>query len=266
MGASPTPCDVALRWNMHALAVAAVLGLAVVTVGCGSAPRTSPSLLTGASLAPKASAVAREPESTTVEPWTADPDDADGLPGPDTDPGIDPVPDTDPVYDTGPDTGVALDAWDLLEGGLRDDARLDCEPRQDGLPGGAVAGIECRAKAPFVGRIGVYLIPDRDEAFDTYASRLDSYDVALDTGDCELGYPGDRGWRSDGEDFDRREGCFMDEYGQANLRFLMAGEYVGVVGRTGAIPQLWAWAHPDTSGDPFYESMLAGCTGCDYDP
>jgi hypothetical protein len=247
VGTSPTPCDVALRWNMHALAVAVVLGLAVVTVGCASPPGASPSLITGTPPPHQVSTAPPEPESATVEPATTEPDEVDGLPGPDTDP---------------------LSAHDLLEGGLRDDARVDCEPRHDGLPGGASAGIECRAEAPFVDRIGVYLIPDRDEASDTYASRLASYDIALDTGDCELGYPGDRGWRDDGEDFDRREGCFIDEYGQANLRFLIAGEYIGVVGHTGAIPQLWAWAwgdDPDATEGPFYESMLAGCTGCDYD-
>jgi hypothetical protein len=164
---------------------------------------------------------------------------------------------------------------------LREDARVQCQPRRTDLPHLAIAGVECFPSDDLVARVGIYgFATDRDAAT-AYLDRLSSAGVSPDTGGCPDGIPGDVGWTAgDGEGpvdapdaivvkgktlIPYRSGCFYDENGTANFRATCwDSTYVGVLGRTRDIAALerWAWAYPED-----VEQGTPGPPGiCPYEP
>lgn len=152
----------------------------------------------------------------------------------------------------------------VLFDALRRDARVGCQARRRELPAGATVAIECAIESDLVSRVGVYRFPTRRDATTAYFERLASYDVAPATGDCRVGVPGDRPWSApDGTTTDGldkpvggpwslgRTGCFLDQNEAANTRITCGRAYIGVVGRTRSILDLyrWTWAPSNVSSD-----------------
>jgi hypothetical protein len=159
---------------------------------------------------------------------------------------------------TSPPVAVFSPDEELLVEGLREDARVDCSPRRSELPERAYAGIECRPSTGPAARVGVYAFNGGDDALRAYFDRLADYGVDPETGNCWEGIPGDGFWGGDtGVDNSLneiyRQGCFLDEDGQANVRFTGLAEsvYVGIVGQSWtSIPELLDWAWAGGQGDP----------------
>jgi anti-sigma factor RsiW len=158
-----------------------------------------------------------------------------------------------------------------LVAGLRADAAVNCAPRREGLPGRAIAGVECRVNAAVVTRVGAYQFGDARDAATTYLERMASYGVGPGSGDCAAGTSGDAAWMPGdgkaGKAPDRvflgatgpwvvgRSGCYLDENGTANVRVTCGSTYVGVLGRDEDLASLlrWTWSPADgavASGDP----------------
>ena len=148
-----------------------------------------------------------------------------------------------------------------LAGYLRVDARVDCVPRRTDLPPRAAFGIECHPDDPLVEAVGVYAFAfdgaNDEPARDTYLERLAEAKVTPGSGDCAAGTPGDAAWPSnlpdEGEDGglrSTRAGCFLDQYGIANIRVTCYGDlYIGVLGRTKELALLNAWTWKVADGE-----------------
>jgi hypothetical protein len=163
---------------------------------------------------------------------------------------------------------------------LRQDAKERCAPRRSDLPSGVSAGIECRPTNGPAARVGVYVYPTDHDAAAAYFARLAEHGVKPLTGDCVQGTPGDNAWMPgdlepelegdtdgaiviDGKGYmAQRNGCFLDG-GTANVRITCdGGIYIGILGRSGDIAELfdWAWTHaPDAEPE-----MPNGPGICDY--
>jgi hypothetical protein len=141
-----------------------------------------------------------------------------------------------------------------LVASIRSDARVGCAPRTENLPPKATAGVECVIGSNLVDRVGVYAFANPQDALAAYIARMAGYGVALRTGDCDAGTPGDEAWTpgdgpDEGGDQPWRTGCFLDENGTANVRTVCgletgAGEvarYIGVLGAAKKIKPLVAW-------------------------
>ena len=137
---------------------------------------------------------------------------------------------------------------------LRADARVGCAPRTNNLPPKATDGIECVVRSDLVDRVGVYAFATPQDAFAAYIGRMAGYGVALRSGDCETGKPGDQAWTpgdgpGGGGDQPWRTGCFLDENGKANVRTICGLEagtgevarYIGVLGASKKIKPLLDW-------------------------
>jgi hypothetical protein len=98
----------------------------------------------------------------------------------------------------------------------------------------------------------------------TYLERLALSDVDPASGDCSAGASGDAPWMpgdgTTGSAADRvafggsdrwvvgRIGCFLDDDGTANVRLTCGSTYIGIVGRSGEIAALHAWAWKALAG------------------
>jgi len=148
---------------------------------------------------------------------------------------------------------------------IRADARVGCAPRTENLPDKATAGIECTVGSDLVDRVGVYAFATPADALAAYTARMAGYGVALRTGDCKAGTPGDAAWTpgdgpAEGGDQPNRVGCFIDENGHANIRVLCGlqagdlelGRYIGVLGASTQIKPLMDWTarQPENSSVP----------------
>jgi hypothetical protein len=138
---------------------------------------------------------------------------------------------------------------------LRSEVRETCGPRTAGLPTGAIAGVECRVSTALVARVGAYRFDSPQAAASAYLGRLATAGVTFGSGDCTAGKSGDDAWAdgasglvqfADSEWQTQRVGCFLDEYGTANVRVTCGSTYVGVLGRTDDLAALheWAWLNP----------------------
>jgi hypothetical protein len=136
----------------------------------------------------------------------------------------------------GPAAPTFAPAEAALAAALRDDAAVACAPRRHDLPKNAVAGVECRVGSGLVARVGAYGFGDVSDATTAYLERMASYGVASSSGDCGGGHAGDAPWSPNG-----RSGCFLDENGSANVRVTCGSTAVGVLGRGGAIADLYRW-------------------------
>jgi hypothetical protein len=138
-------------------------------------------------------------------------------------------------------------------GVVRPDAARACAPRTAGLPSGAIAGIECRLGTSLVARVGAYRFGSPQAATGAYLKRLSTSGVTLGSSDCATGGSGDVAWSDGtresvqfaGADWATdRVGCFLDQYGTANVRVTCGATYIGMLGRTEDLAALheWAWA------------------------
>jgi hypothetical protein len=145
---------------------------------------------------------------------------------------------------------------------LRIDAAVNCAPRRIDLPEGAIRAIECEPDDPLVARVGIYWFEDPNEAAFTYMTRMASFGVDVNAGDCNRDVPGESGWTpGDGEGsiedpgvfnwenealVPERIGCFIDENGTANVRATCGFAYIGVLGTGSDLSDLtdWAWRYP----------------------
>lgn len=113
-----------------------------------------------------------------------------------------------------------------------------------------------------VDRVGVYGFPATDglgtQASGAYLARLAEGGIALQSGDCSAGEPGDASWPDylpdDGPEgagpSETRIGCFHDEDGTANVRLTCYGEvYIGILGKGRDIAPLYAWAMRVAAGE-----------------
>ncbi|HSL33736.1 MAG TPA: hypothetical protein VK871_08815 [Candidatus Limnocylindrales bacterium] len=162
----------------------------------------------------------------------------------------------------GPSVAFTQAEQSIIEG-LRADAAVGCAPRTAGLPTRAVAGVDCRLNTALVVRVGGYLFENEDDAAIAYLERLRESGVTLGSGECASGSAGDRAWTNGGSGsgagplvaFDGAEwavsriGCFLDQYGTANVRATCGRMYVGILGRNDDLGALheWVW---QASGEP----------------
>ena len=155
---------------------------------------------------------------------------------------------------------VTAEEQALLSGVRR--GAIDCHPAREGLPTGAVAGIECAADDPAVARVGFYRFASDEAMLAAYFARMRAEGVKVDTiacieGEGEAAYmPGDR-------DIPNREGCFVNSDGYANYRATLGGDhvYIGVLGRSADMRALedFAWVdNQDVPGRPTLWSELGG--------
>jgi hypothetical protein len=150
----------------------------------------------------------------------------------------------------------------LLEG-IRADARSGCSPRRDDLPRGAVAGVECRPGGDLVEQVGAYLFSSDGEALDAYFERLAEAGIAPRTGNCPAS-AGEAAYQpeAEGDLGPARMGCFVNEFGNANLRSTVpeAHVYVGILGRARDIAKLWAWAWEGNQDQPGSPTIWRGAS------
>jgi hypothetical protein len=150
--------------------------------------------------------------------------------------------------------GFTKDEQDLLDGVQR--GTENCLPARagDGLPTGAIAGIECDSTDPAVARVGFYLFAGDQAMVDAYLARMQAEGVEVESGTCNDGesehaYIPDEGFAKD------RAGCFLNDEGFANYRYTITGNhvYVGILGRSADLAALeeFAWkGNQDMPGMP----------------
>ena len=231
-----------------ALLLAAIL---VIVAACSSpAPSASPlptspsaSPAAPASEAPRPSTGSSDPSATPAAPVTPAP------------PAETPAPTEAPAEPMTPEE-------EALIGQLRLDAAVNCAPRREDLPEGAIRAIECEPADPLVARVGIYLFGEGNQAAYTYMTRMASFGVDVNAGNCNDDIPGEQAWTpGDGEgDINdpgvfnwenealspARIGCFLDENGTANVRATCGFAYIGVLGTGSDLSELtdWTWRYP----------------------
>ena len=151
--------------------------------------------------------------------------------------------------------GYSDDEAALLDG-FRDDARFACAPRRTDLPPRAVAGVVCSPDAldvPDVDEVGAYLFESQADVMATYEERLADAGVRLGSGGCPE-RPGEGAYvpEAPGTTGPYRFGCFVNEFGNANVRFTVpdSNVYVGILGTDGPIAVLSDWAWRDNLDQP----------------
>ena len=167
-----------------------------------------------------------------------------------------------PTDEPDPSPAMTPDEAALI-GAIRIDAAKDCVPRRANLPDGALYGIECRPVGSPAARVGIYKFASRNEAAHAYMTRMASYGIEANAGDCNRGIPGDGAYTAgDGEgNIDdpgvfnwensvlspSRIGCFRDADGKANVRATCGDLYIGVLGASRDVPKLhdWTWRYPN---------------------
>ena len=221
-----------------------VIAAACSTIAPSATPSAEPSSSSPSPTAPASDAPQATPQPTQ-QPTT-----------PPASPVVTPSPTDVPAPSMTPDEESLLRA-------LRLDAANDCVPRRADLPAGSLYGIECRPDDPLVARVGIYWFPSVNEAAYAYMTRMASYGVDVNAGDCGREIPGDAPWTSgdhEGSDEDpgvfnwensvlspNRSGCFHDENGSANVRATCGNVYVGILGSGTDLSDLhdWAWRYPE---------------------
>ena len=160
-------------------------------------------------------------------------------------------------------------AWTAAEHQLLAGIRADvlasgCRPVREELPAGATAGVGCDIGSELVEGVGFYQFADLEALMAAYQARLAQYGVVLMPDDFRFPGPGEpfldcwRGYASESFFYPdgsvaggrNREGCFVNEYGFANLRMVWGRSlvYIGVLGNNGDIAALKAWAYYAADG------------------
>jgi hypothetical protein len=235
-----------------------IIAVAIALVGCSSAPAPSATATPHPSVAPARSESA-VPSSLapSVLPSVA-PTSAPTAP-----------PSAAPSRAPSAAASLRPDEVDLLNS-LRADSQVDCQPRRSDLPPGAVAGIECHPNDSLVSAVGVYAFSDDavEPALNAYLARLASAKVAVGSGDCATGHPGDHAWPSNLPDVGEsgsgpsalRAGCFLDENGIANIRVTCYADiYIGVLGASKDLKALNAWTWKIADGESTHRDPPGIC-------
>jgi hypothetical protein len=135
-----------------------------------------------------------------------------------------------------------------LAAGIPDEIRDACEPTRPAELADAAAQLTCHPDEALVSSMGYYLFREDGDARKVYAERLAEYDVELNSlagsNDCENGTPSESAELPAADDVSApRMGCFVNEFGVANLRLLTPPSvYIGVLGTSGDIAALDDWA------------------------
>ena len=146
-----------------------------------------------------------------------------------------------------------------LFSGVRDDARFACAARRTDLPPRALAGVVCSpdvTQTSGVEEVGAYLFETDADMLDSYFERLAEEGIRPGQGACPAS-PGERSYQPEapGDLGPARMGCFVNDFGNANLRITYPGEhvYVGILGTDrdmGALSD-WVWeGNLDQPGSP----------------
>jgi hypothetical protein len=234
---------------MNKLVLAASLMAALLLAACGaSTPSPSqhgvttptPSIPADPSTPPSADPTAKPPVATpapTVQP----------TPKPTAQPRPEPTPrPTQPAFNR-------AERY-LIDGIMRGEG--DCRPVRTGLPGEAIAGIDCDLVSTPVARMGYYLFENDADMLAAYLDRMRAEGVALESGSCLDGESETAYIPWAGDDIaPYRHGCFVNDDGYGNYRATIPGfhVYVGLLGRTAAVRPLedWAWiGNEDIPGQP----------------
>ena len=143
-----------------------------------------------------------------------------------------------------------------LLNGLRPDVRGRCAPRRDGLPATAVAGVTCLVRTGDVDEVGAYLFARAEDLQATYLDRMAEAGIKRGSGSCP-GSAGEMAYvpEAPGTIGPYRIGCFLNEFGNANLRLTVPDSlvYIGVLGSGRDIRAIWSWAwdgNQDQPGSP----------------
>ncbi len=153
------------------------------------------------------------------------------------------------------------DAEARLLSGIRASIRDACKPLRKGLPGAALAAMDCPLADPVVKRVRAYLFREQSDLVDAYFARL--ADMGLDRdkphrGRCRPGRPSDEPYHptmpKERADYPYRSGCFIDGAGRAHF-LVTSPPYVlsEVTGRDGDFDAVkgWAWSgNQDVPGGP----------------
>ena len=226
---------------MNKFVLAAAMVVVVILAACGASMPT-PSQSVVPSAAPSQGAVSPTP---TIQP------------SPSAEPSATPVPTPGPTAKPTPKpTPVAFSRAEqyLIDGVMRGES--DCSPvRGDGLPGLAIAGIDCDLVGTPVARMGFYLFKNDDDMLDAYMARVSVENLVVDSGACVPG-EGEGAYIPAGEEFSPdRHACYVNDQGYGNYRATLPGVhvYMGLLGRTKDMRSLedWAWlGNQDTPGTP----------------
>jgi hypothetical protein len=234
--------------SLPRLLTAATL-VAVLAAACGTSvpPASPPAPSVSVSGDPSSSPSAGPSDGPTDSAASPDPV---GTPEPTATPAGTPVP------------PMSADEEALMRD-LRADVAVDCVPRRTDLPDNARYGIECRPGDPLVERVGVYRYDSPNDAAYAYMTRMAAAGVDVNSGDCQADRAGEGAYvPGDGEgNFEEpgvfnwensalmpeRNGCFLDEFHNANVRLVCDRDYIGVLGGRDDLSDLldWAWDYPE---------------------
>lgn len=150
----------------------------------------------------------------------------------------------------------------LLAGIRADLVAVGCRPLDGELPVAATAGVGCDVGSDLVERARFYQFDSMDALMAVYESHFAQYGVPLATDAPDIRQPPRDCWRDyaseslywpTGDELGgmNREGCFINEDGFANLRYVWGSPlvFVEVLGNSGDIPALKAWSWYDEAGD-----------------
>jgi hypothetical protein len=138
------------------------------------------------------------------------------------------------------------DAETFLFAGIRQDARVDCQPKRSGLPALAIAGVECASDSELVARSEFFLFESKEDLLSTYLEGMAKQGITTNSGGCGEG-EGESNYVPGDIDalVPYRDGCYIDGAGVANHRATYPDGlvYVGAIGTTPALAALrdWVW-------------------------
>ena len=225
---------------MNKSVLAAAMVVVVILAACGASPAPSASAVPSAALSQ--GAVSPTP---TFQPSPSA--------SPSAEPSATLVPTPGPTAQPTPVAFSRAEQY-LIDGIMRGES--DCSPvRGDGLPGLAIAGIDCALVGTPVARMGFYLFRNDEDMLDAYMARVSVENLVVDSGACVPG-EGESAYIPAGEEFSPdRHACYVNDQGYGNYRATLPGVhvYMGLLGRSKDMRSLedWAWlGNQDVPGGP----------------
>jgi hypothetical protein len=157
-----------------------------------------------------------------------------------------PVPTPEPISTA---TAVSWSELELaIQDGIRGDAAFDCAPRRHDLPRDTIAAVECRPGEAPIARVGIYLFPSPEHAFEAYLNRIRDEGLTFNHTEsqrrwerCWYDLNGERGQR----ECRTRHAGFVNSDGYGNYRAVMDTIYIGVLGTNDDVNTLLAWSWSD---------------------
>jgi hypothetical protein len=232
---------------MHKLVLAASLVAALLLAACGaSAPAPSQP-----AVVPSAAPVSPAP-SLPADPSTPEPSD---------EPVVTPAPTARPTTQPTPrptEPSFSRAERYLIDGIMRGEG--DCSPVRSGLPARAIAGIDCDLIGSPVARVGYYLFENEADLLDAYFARMQAEGITPESGDGCNEREGESAyipWDENDGIAPYRLGCFVNDEGYGNFRATMPGShvYVGLLGRSRSMSDLYEWAFYGNRDTPSHPTM-----------